>query len=199
MAIPGRYTARLVVDGKTYTQPLAINPDPRVKVSQEDLAAQLKFGLEIRDQIKRLVDAVADVRGLRAQLAARTDMWKADTKAAPLVSSAQNLSVKLDSLEAKLHNPKAEVAYDVLMQRGGAKLYSRITPLYGWVIEADGAPTQGAKSVFANQVKELDGLVAEFRGLVGGDLAALNKQARDLGLADVSVPARAAETTATAR
>ncbi|HEU4649174.1 MAG TPA: glycosyl hydrolase [Gemmatimonadales bacterium] len=199
MAIPGRYTARLVVDGKTYTQPLVINPDPRVKVSQEDLAAQLKFGLEIRDQIKRLVDAVADVRGLRAQLAARTDMWKADTKAAPLVSSAQKLSVKLDSLEAKLHNPRAEVAYDVLMQRGGAKLYSRITPLYGWVIEADGAPTQGAKSVFANQVKELDGLVAEFRGLVGSDLAALNKQARDLGLADVSVPARAAETAAAAR
>jgi hypothetical protein len=88
-----------------------------------------------------------------------------------------------------LHNPRAEVTYDILAQRGGAKLYSRLSPVYTWTFEADGAPTQGMREVYADQVKELDALDAEFRGLVANDLAALNRQARDLGLGDVMVPA----------
>ncbi len=106
----------------------------------------------------------------------------------PLVAAAQGLATKLDSLAAKLHNPRAEAVYDILMQRGGAKIYSRLAPLYTWATEADGAPTQGMREVFADQVKELDALEDEFRGLVANDLAALNKQARDLGLADVAIP-----------
>jgi photosystem II stability/assembly factor-like uncharacterized protein len=191
MAVPGRYTVRLVVDGKTYTQPLTIEPDPRVKVSPQDLADQLKFGVQARDQISRLSSIVINLRALRAQLASRGEAWKADGKGAALVAGAQALSTRLDSLEAKLHNPRAEVAYDVLAQRGGAKLYSRLAPLYTWATEADGAPTQGMREVFADQVKELDALEGEFRGLLSNDLAALNKQARDLGLADVAVPAAA--------
>lgn len=42
--------------------------------------------------------------------------------------------------------------------------------------------------MFAAQKRELDGLDAEFHGLVTTDLAALNKTARDLNLADVGVP-----------
>ena len=83
------------------------------------------------------------------------------------------------------------MVYDILAQRGGAKLYSRLVPLYTGVIEADGAPTQGMREVYAGLRKELDGLDAEFRGLVTSDLAALNRMARDLNLGDVSVPGTA--------
>ncbi len=81
------------------------------------------------------------------------------------------------------------MVYDILAQRGGAKLYSRLAPLYTWATEADGAPTQGMRETFAKQKAELDGLEKEFRGLVATDLAALNRMARDLNLADVALPA----------
>jgi len=190
-AVPGAYTARLVVEGKSYSEPLTVLPDPRVKLAPQVLADQLKFSLELRDQITRLTGVVDDIRSVRRQLAVRSELWKTDPKGAGLVSGARALTGKLDSLEARLHNPRAEVVYDILAQRGGAKLYSRLAPLYTSVIEADGAPTQGMREVYATQKKELDALDAEFRGLVTTDLAALNRMARDLNLGDVSVPSSA--------
>jgi photosystem II stability/assembly factor-like uncharacterized protein len=190
-ALPGTYTVRLAVGGKTYTAPLVVLPDPRVKLTPQALADQLRFGLELRDQVSRLTGVVDDIRSVHRQLAVRAELWKGQPKAGGLVSGAQGLTVKLDSLEARLHNPRAEVVYDILAQRGGAKLYSRLVPLYTGVIEADGAPTQGMREVYAGLRKELDGLDAEFRGLVTTDLAALNRMARDLNLGDVSVPGTA--------
>jgi photosystem II stability/assembly factor-like uncharacterized protein len=188
LAVPGTYAARLVVDGKTYTAPITVWPDPRVGLTPQDLAEQLRFALDARDQISRVSGIVADVRSVRRQLAVRTDLWKTTPKASGLVAAARALGVKLDTLEARLHNPRAEVVYDILAQRGGARLYSRLIPLYTWSVEADGAPTQGMREVFAAQKRELDALDGEFHGLVTTDLAALNKTARDLNLADVAVP-----------
>ncbi len=41
LALPGRYTVRLTVDGAVHEQPLVLRMDPRVKVEPEALAAQL--------------------------------------------------------------------------------------------------------------------------------------------------------------
>ena len=56
------------------------------------------------------------------------------------------------------------------------------------MVEADGRPTQGMRDVFQGQKQELDTLESEFRGLVANDLAALNRTARELNLADVAPP-----------
>ena len=98
--------------------------------------------------------------------------------------------VKLDDLEARLHNPKAEIAYDVLAQRGGSKLYSRLAPFLGWVTSGNGAPTQGAKEVFAEQEKELAGYEAELESLLTKDVVALNATASQLGVPGIYVPAK---------
>ncbi|HEX5385728.1 MAG TPA: glycosyl hydrolase [Gemmatimonadales bacterium] len=193
-ALPGTYTVRLVVDGKSYTQPLVIRPDPRVTVSEADLAAQLTFGLTVRDAISRVADAVKAVRSVRRQIDDRIELWRTNSKAAPLITRADTLGARLDSLEAKLHNPRAKVVYDILAQRGGAKLYSRLAPLYTWATETDGAPTQGMREVFAEESKELEALEAELHGPVATELAALNAEARELGLGDIAVPASAGAT-----
>ncbi len=46
-AVPGKYQVRLTVNGKQYTAPLEIVPDPRLKVTQQDLEKQ--FDLLIED------------------------------------------------------------------------------------------------------------------------------------------------------
>jgi hypothetical protein len=188
LVVPGTYTARLVVDGKTYTAPVVVRPDPRVTVPQQDLADQVRFALEVRDQISRLTGIAEDLRSVRRQLGVRSEVWKTVAKAGGLVAGAQALTVKLDTLEARLQNPRAEVTYDILAQRGGAQLYSRLIPLFAWVVEADGPPTQGMRDVFEGQKQELDTLEGEFRGLIANDLAALNRTARELNLADVAPP-----------
>jgi hypothetical protein len=194
-AVPGSYTLRLTVDGKTATAPLVLQRDPRdvregaSAVSDADLAAQLRFTLEIRDAITRLTRDVLRLRAVRRQLAERDELVAKDDKAKALIEPSKALIARLDDLEGRLHNPKAEITYDVLAQRGGTKLYSRLAPLMDWSSGGEGAPTQGMRQVFAAQVKELDGYEGEMAGLFGKELAALNLQAAQLGVPGIYLPA----------
>ncbi|MES1242705.1 MAG: glycosyl hydrolase [Acidobacteriota bacterium] len=188
VAIPGTYTVRLTSDGRSATTPLRLLPDPRSPVPQEALAEQLRFALDVRDAVTRLTRTGEQLRSVRRQLQSRNDLLRKDARAADLIKASEALLGKVDGLEARLHNPKAEIAYDVLAMQGGAQLYSRLSPLFDFAKGGDGAPTQGAKEVLAGQKKELDALDAEWKGLVAGDLAALNDQARRLDFPAVYVP-----------
>jgi photosystem II stability/assembly factor-like uncharacterized protein len=189
-AVPGSYTVRLTVDGQTVTAPLLLRPDPRVTASQAALEEQLRFALQVRDAISRLTRDALRLQTVRRQLAERNDLLAKDERAKPLTDASKELLAKLADLEARIHNPKAEIAYDVLAQKGGAKLYSRMAPFLGWVIGGNGAPTQGDKDVFAEQTKELAGYEAELDGLLNTDLKVLNDSAGKLGLPGIYVPAR---------
>jgi photosystem II stability/assembly factor-like uncharacterized protein len=187
-ALPGSYTVRLTVDGKSSTLPLAVRPDPRVTVSQADLAAQLQLALEIRDAVTQLTRTAVRLREVRRQLLGRNELIKAEPRAESLVKGSAELAQKLDALEARLQNPKAEVVYDILAQRGGAQLYSRLSPLLDWVDSGDGPPTQGLREVFAGQQRELAARQAELEQLLAADLGPLNDAAAKLELPRIYVP-----------
>lgn len=187
-ALAGAYTVRLTVDGKVSTLPLTVRPDPRVTTPAADLAAQLQLALEVRDAITRLTRTVLRLRQVRQQLLARNELVKDEPRYAELRQSAAALAGKLDALEARLHNPKAEVVYDILAQRGGAQLYSRLAPLLDWVDSGDGAPTQGMREVFADQQRELAARQADLDRLLSTDLAAVDDAAAKLGLPRTYVP-----------
>jgi len=185
-AVPGHYTARLTVDGKSYTTPLEVRPDPRLTLPASDLEAQLAFARQVQAQVTRLSSLVTQIRSVRDQIRLKSDALSGNTLAADWMKAAQDLAGKCDALEKKLHNPEAQVEYDVLAK--GARLYSRMSPLLSFVTDGTGAPTQGMRDVFAGQVKELDALETEWQALVGGDLAALGRRARELNLDGVVVP-----------
>jgi hypothetical protein len=115
---------------------------------------------------------------VRTQIQARRELVKEDQPSADWVNTADAALVKLDSLEGRLHNPKAEVVYDVLAFKGGAQLYSRLGPLYSFVVGSDGVPTQGMHEVYTTQKAELEALDQEWKALLKGDLATLNKTAQ---------------------
>jgi hypothetical protein len=180
-AVPGTYTVRLTVDGKTATAPLKVLPDPRSTDTPQDLEAQLRFSMEIRDQITRLTRDVVRLQSVRKQLEARNELLAKEPGAADLISASKDLIAKLDAVDAKLHNPKAEVSYDVLAMRGGAMLYSRLSPLLDFAKSDDGAPTQGMRDVLAAYKQELDTQEAALSSLLEKDLAALNATAAQKG------------------
>jgi photosystem II stability/assembly factor-like uncharacterized protein len=187
MAPPGSYTARLNIDGKTYTTAVVVKPDPRVSVSTADLAEQLRFALQVRDALTRLVQGVERLRSVRRQVQGRLELWKADARGADLVKLGAGVVAHLDALEAKMHNPRAEVVYDILAQKGGAKLYSRLAPLYEAIVETDGVPTQGMREQFAEEDRELAAHLAELRRIFDEELSALNRLAGERSLGGVLV------------
>jgi hypothetical protein len=182
----GRYTLRLIVDGKTVSQPLVIKPDPRVQVAGADKQAQLAMAAELKVWLNRLADGVEQIRTVRDQLKRRNELLKDRADAADLRARADTLVAKLDAVERKMHNPEAEVTYDILAK--GTRLYSRIAPINSWVADGDGAPTQGMKEVWGAQRSELESYVGELQALINTDLAALNQLAARMGLGYVVVP-----------
>jgi photosystem II stability/assembly factor-like uncharacterized protein len=190
LAVPGKYTVTLVgvADARPLTAPLTVKPDPLVSLSQADYDAQLTFALQVRDEITRLTTLGEQLRSIRQQLRTRvTALGNGDgSQVRPLIESSDALVRKLDALEARLHNPAAQVVYDILAMKGGARVYSRLSPLLDWVSEGDGPPTQGVKDVYEEHKKELDRYAAELKALVDTDLARLNELAKGLNIGFVT-------------
>ena len=188
MALPGTYSARLTVDGRVAHDPDrgAAGPSRQRVPGRPRGAAGLRAGAArrpdaaLRDRPRRALGAGAGERPPAALQA---------PAAAPLSEAASALVARCDALEDRLHNPKAEVVYDILAMPGGAKLYSRLAPLYSAASDGDGRPTQGMRDVYAVLKAELDALEAEWQALLATDLPALNAKARQLAPDFVVAPA----------
>jgi photosystem II stability/assembly factor-like uncharacterized protein len=187
LAVPGTYTVTLTVDGRSASTPLVIRPDPRSNVSQADLEAQLAFALDARDTFSRITATINRLRAVGDQLKARNAALKNHAPAAPLVTASEAALAKISSFEEEIHNPRAEVVYDILAMKGGAKLYSRLSPLLDFIVDGDGPPTQGAREVFAEQKRELEQWDARVKQFLSNDVSALNSRASQLGVAFVVV------------
>ena len=61
-AVPGKYTVRLTVDGKTLTQPLVVKLDPRVKANAADIKLQYDISRAIDAALRRSAAAVQQMR-----------------------------------------------------------------------------------------------------------------------------------------
>jgi photosystem II stability/assembly factor-like uncharacterized protein len=188
LALPGKYTARLTVDGQVATAAIEIKPDPRTKVTPGELGDQNRLALAVRDDFNRLSGSVAQLKAIRKQLQGRNDLLKDMVRAKDLMKASTALISKLDALEARLHNPKAQVTYDILAMKGGAQLYSNLGWLYSAVLEGDGPPTQGMREAATRLSGELGSRLGELKNLIDKDLAELNRQAKSLDLPHIIVP-----------
>ena len=61
-AVPGKYTVRLTVDGKSQTQPLIVKMDPRVKATAADLKLQYDTSRAIDAMLRRTAAALREIR-----------------------------------------------------------------------------------------------------------------------------------------
>jgi hypothetical protein len=160
-------------------------PDARGDLPAAELQAQTAFALRVRDDISRLADLVNQVRSVREQLKAHTtalDSRKNQEGIDALLKAAAAAIKRTDELEDKFHNPTAEVVYDILAMKGGARLYSRLSPLQGWASEASGAPTAGMMQVLVEQEKELTAMETEAKQFMDADVASINQRASRLGV-----------------
>jgi len=186
-AVPGRYELTLIVGGESRTTSLEVLPDPRLAVSTDDLTLQLEASLAALDEVRGVLNEIRQVRQIRTQAAELATRLGDDPARGGLAEVTQRVVRKCDSLEERLHNPKAEIVYDILAQRGGTQLLSNLVFVYvttGW---GDGAPTQGTREVFAGLQGEHAALSAELAELRRGDVAEIDRLASELGLPRILV------------
>jgi hypothetical protein len=142
----------------------------------------------MRADINRLVRTVEEIRLVREQLQRRNELLKKRDNAATLVKQSAVLLQKLENTEEELHNPRAQVVYEILAQRGGAKLYSQIVPLYSTLLGSDQPPSQGLRTLAQEHRTALDRLEQQWRALLTRDLVELNALAKKLDLPAILGP-----------
>lgn len=156
----------------------------------DEVKEQEQFALRIRDDVSKLSGIVNDIRTIRKQLQLHEELLEKQAKAKAYLKRGQDLKKRLDDLEEKLHNPKAKVTYDILAQKGGARLYSQLVSLMVFASGGDGPPTQGMKDLAEELEKELGEYDEAFGKLKAEGVVQLNELARKLNVPMIWIPTR---------
>jgi hypothetical protein len=169
-ALPGTYQSRLTVLGKSYTAPVEIKADPRLKISSEDLAKQFDLLLKIRDKVTETDDAIIQIRDVREQINSINKRLKNDPRAKAIADAGKALDTKMTEVEEALIQTKAKSGQDVL--NFPVRLNNHLVALSGVVGSADSAPTKQSYEVFDMLDKAVDEQLAKWKRIVSSDVAA---------------------------
>jgi hypothetical protein len=173
-ALPGRYTVRLTVDGRSYSQPLVVRMDPRVKTSAADLRQQFATAQQLTNLLHEDAAAIRQLRALRGELRSALDRG-----AASVVDAITALDTKAAALEGGAGGRGG---------RGGGPttsftaLNGELASLYGIVHGADRAPTTQALAALSDVRQQLASLLSAWTTLRTKDVPALSAQLERAGL-----------------
>jgi photosystem II stability/assembly factor-like uncharacterized protein len=175
---PGKYSVVLTVNGKSYSQPLTVQMDPRVKTPARDLAEQFKLSKQLYEQWLGF-DVLADqVKAVRRQLA---DL-RARAKADELKTHLDALNQKLDAL-AGPETPRPDPAAKLTTQSAKARLRT----LFGMIQGVDMAPTPQVVAAVAALQTDVESLMTQWQAIRSQDISALNRELQGTSLPPINV------------
>jgi photosystem II stability/assembly factor-like uncharacterized protein len=93
--VPGTYTARLTVDGKTFTQPLTVTMDPRSAATSSELEQQYRLGKQMFLETVAVRKTLDDIHSVQAQLIAASDKQKTQPTVGNSSAQAQEAIKKI--------------------------------------------------------------------------------------------------------
>jgi len=185
-AVPGDYTIRLTVDGRTVSAPLQVALDPRVHTSQQDLQAQLDLMLKLRQAMTDDHTAFNQIAGVREQLGVLARQLGSGGGHADLVQAIRAMDEHADSVATSLFQYRARVPKELFMNHP-ATLNVKLASLQGSVDGADAAPTAQQKEVYQMLRGRLDGILSEWKQMKTGEIPALNQRLSQAGIGPVFV------------
>jgi len=189
VAPPGKYTVRIVADGKTLEAPLVIRRNPMMPdVTDADLRAQYAFGKKVRDKATEANDAVIAIRRVKAQLDDR--LKKAPTDDA-LKSTGATLTTNATGVETSVYQTKNQSGQDPL--NFPIKVNNRLANLLSMSERGDGPPNQSMPEIYSILTAELKGYTEKLAVVWKTDLAAVNKELARLKLPPIDPTCAKAE------
>jgi hypothetical protein len=172
-AAPGDYTVTLTVEGKTFSQPLTVAMDPRVKASGADLQEQFDLSwklyqlrLKLAPIGKKFDDIAEQLTKLRAKAAERSDVTQ------KLEAFAQTF------MKFGPPHPRPDAPPSLFILQSATRLFNEIE-------SADAAPTAAVKAAVADLDTKVGPMMDAWHKLLESDLPALNQQLKQAGLPEI--------------
>ncbi|MGA7219672.1 MAG: sialidase family protein, partial [Candidatus Sulfotelmatobacter sp.] len=186
VAAPGQYQLRLTVGGQSQVSPFELKLDPRVKVSDADLARQFAMQEQIHELLNQVYDTVNQIQDVRSQVAGLKGRLPENAAAKTIASSADNLEKKLVSVRDQFLNLNITANEDSLAYP--PQLDAKLAYLAMDVGSADSAPTEAEQKEFEKLKRQTAELLKSWDDLQQQDLADFRKLTSANNLSTVVVP-----------
>jgi len=183
-ALPGVYTVKLTVDGQTYTAPLTIKMDPRVKTPPAGLEQQYRAEKQLARVMTRTTDAIREARAAQEQI----DKLAHDatgTLAGHLTELGKKIKAAVGT--GGTFGPAPAPAEPSLTSVNG-----EASRLYSDVDSADAAPTVAQSAAVAKIARDYPALIERWNKLKAADIAAINRELKAAKLPEIHFSAKPA-------
>jgi photosystem II stability/assembly factor-like uncharacterized protein len=181
-ALPGAYSVHLTADGKSYTAPLVVKMDPRVKTSPAGIEQMFHMELQLASMMDRSFDAAGEARSVREQLQKLSKQTSGSVKDA------------VDALEKKVGavagGPGGGFFGPVSPELTLGRVGGEVGGLYGNVDRADATPTATETAAMASTEKDFADVMKRWDAIKAADIPALNKQLSAAGIELLKVEAK---------
>ena len=186
--LPGRYIVVLNVNGKSYSQPLTVQMDPRLQMRPDGLAApdaylaqQFKLSKQVYDEWLTLNSISAEVRSARAKLTEqRTKIPDGDLR-----KRVDAVNEKLQALAGSAGPPGGggppAGGSAVTLASATARLRTLLNIFEG----VDAMPTTQAASAVVDAVKDAKSASESWNVIKNQDLSPLNHELKAAGLPSI--------------
>lgn len=180
-AAPGKYTAKLTVDGQTYTQPVTILTDPHSAGTQQDIEASVKLQLRIAADIDKTSDMVNRIEWMRKQLSDVENMLDSQPGQKALAQTAHQTDQQMQDVEYEILS-KPLAATDDKTYISAWKIYYNLLWLMAEVGPGAGdvagggdyRPTDTEYQLFADLEQKLTKAEADYHRLMTTEVPAFN-------------------------
>ncbi|HEX9154052.1 MAG TPA: hypothetical protein VF819_00735, partial [Nitrospira sp.] len=171
LALPGIYTVKLTVAGKTYTQPLTIKMDPRILTPVAGLEQQFKMAMQIAEAMHQDYQALQEVKKLRAQLKELRDRPGTE-KFTDAITVLDKKAAALEGSSREFNGPGGGGDGEDNLTR----LNGELGTVYEIIDSADATPTTQAVASVAELQKSLTSLLARWKELQTKEVTLLHEQ-----------------------
>jgi len=180
-AEPGKYTVKLTVDGKSFTQPLTLKMDPRIGTSEADLHKQFEMEAGSVEGMNESYEALRQVRSLREQVKDRSPKAKG--------ALAESLTA-LDKQAAEMEGASQSNFFGLPSSAKQPENFSTLNQHFGAILtvadSADAAPTTQASAAYLDLEDALGKLTAKWQKTQQSDLAAVNAELKKAQLEPIN-------------
>jgi len=179
--LPGTYTVRLTVGEEAAERPLVILRDPRLGMTDEQLAAAAAFADDVYGTLDRVHTAVNTIRDVRAQVAATKKRARKAGLAQAIREPASAITKALKDIEDALIQSKSKSPQDPLNYP--VRLNDKLAMLMN-LGNRDPRPTQGQRDVLASLKKRVEAQLTALDEVLETRVPAFNA-----AVAEANVPA----------
>ena len=177
--LPGQYTVKLTVAGRTYTRALNVEIDPRVKTTRAGLEQQFKLSAQAAGGMTESFNALEQTKKLRAQI---KDLRARAGLAPALADALAALDLKIASIEGTGETQSSGAT----AKPGLTQVHASLASLLDVLQQADAAPTTQAIAASNEFEQALRGLLSAWEELRRKDVESLNAQLRAAGLSPLT-------------